>query len=74
MWQTSKRRSGNFPRPAFNARQFGFRTIVSVPLLRESQAIGALQLRRTEVAAFADQTETGEECVRLARERRQHSS
>jgi two-component system, NtrC family, sensor kinase len=44
-----------FPEASVRARQFGFRTILSVPLLRESQAIGTLQLRRTAVAAFADQ-------------------
>jgi GAF domain-containing protein len=43
-----------FPEASGNARQFSFRTIVSVPLLREGQAIGILQLRRTEVAAFSD--------------------
>jgi GAF domain-containing protein len=43
-----------FPEASSNARQFSFRTIVSVPLLHEDQAIGILQLRRTEVAAFSD--------------------
>jgi two-component system, NtrC family, sensor kinase len=43
-----------FPEASANARQLSFRTIVSVPLLREGQAIGILQLRRTEVAAFSD--------------------
>jgi GAF domain-containing protein len=43
-----------FPEASAKARQFSFRTIVSVPLLREGQAIGILQLRRTEVAAFSD--------------------
>jgi GAF domain-containing protein len=37
-----------------NARRFGFRTILSVPLLREGIAIGGIQLRRTEVEPFSD--------------------
>jgi two-component system, NtrC family, sensor kinase len=36
------------------ARKFGHRTLVSVPLLREGVAVGAIQLRRTEVAPFTD--------------------
>ena len=43
-----------FPEASANARQFGFRTILSVPLLHEDRAIGTLQLRRTELAAFSD--------------------
>jgi GAF domain-containing protein len=37
-----------------NARRFGFRTILSVPLLREGIAIGGIQLRRTEVEPFGE--------------------
>jgi two-component system, NtrC family, sensor kinase len=37
-----------------NARRFGFRTILSVPLLREGIAIGGIQLRRTEVEPFSE--------------------
>jgi GAF domain-containing protein len=43
-----------FPDASTHARQLGFRTILCVPLMREGQAIGTLQLRRTEVAAFSD--------------------
>ncbi len=43
-----------FPDAAENARRFGFRTILSVPLLREGRAIGGIQLRRTEVQAFSE--------------------
>src|SRR5215467_89441 len=44
-----------FPEASAAARHLGFRTILAVPLLREGQAIGILQLRRTEGAAFTDQ-------------------
>ena len=44
-----------FPDAVENARRFGFRTILSVPLLREGIAIGGIQLRRTEVQLFTDQ-------------------
>ena len=44
-----------FPDAVENARRFGFRTILSVPLLREGVAIGGIQLRRTEVQLFTDQ-------------------
>ncbi len=37
-----------------NARRMGFRTILSVPLMREGVAIGAIQLRRAENQPFAD--------------------
>src|SRR5256712_11232121 len=43
-----------FPDAVENARRFGFRTILSVPLLREGIAIGGIQLRRTEVQLFSD--------------------
>jgi signal transduction histidine kinase len=43
-----------FPEAVENARRFGFRTILSVPLLREGIAIGGIQLRRTEVQLFSD--------------------
>src|SRR4030095_4574486 len=43
-----------FPEASANARQLGFRTILCVPLMRRGQAIGTLQLGRTEVAAFSD--------------------
>lgn len=40
--------------PEGRARQQGDRTILSVPLLREGEAIGAITLRRTEVNPFSD--------------------
>jgi two-component system, NtrC family, sensor kinase len=43
-----------FPDAVENARRFGFRTILSVPLLREGIAIGGIQLRRTEVQLFGE--------------------
>jgi len=43
-----------YPDAADNARRFGFRTILSVPLLREGRAIGGIQLRRAEVQVFSE--------------------
>jgi signal transduction histidine kinase/CheY-like chemotaxis protein len=43
-----------FPEGSAFARQLGHRTILSVPLMRESVAIGAIQLRRAEVNPFSD--------------------
>jgi len=43
-----------FPDAVENARRFGFRTILSVPLLREDVAIGGIQLRRMEVQLFSE--------------------
>jgi len=43
-----------FPEAAPNARRLGFRTILSVPLVREGVAIGAIQLRRPESVPFTD--------------------
>jgi signal transduction histidine kinase len=45
---------GEFPLAVPFARQFGHRTLLSVPLMRESVPIGVIQLRRTEVAPFTD--------------------
>ena len=45
---------GEFPLAVPLARQFGHRTLLSVPLLREGVALGVIQLRRTEVAPFTD--------------------
>ncbi|HEY3138190.1 MAG TPA: GAF domain-containing protein, partial [Blastocatellia bacterium] len=47
-----------FPDAVANARRFGFRTILSVPLLREGIAIGGIALRRTEVQLFSEQQVT----------------
>jgi len=43
-----------FPEGSEFARQMGHRTILSVPLMRESVAIGVIQLRRAEVNPFSD--------------------
>jgi signal transduction histidine kinase len=43
-----------FPQGALYARQFGHRTTLAVPLLREGSAIGAILIRRTEVRPFTD--------------------
>jgi GAF domain-containing protein len=43
-----------FPDGLELAKSMGHRSIVSVPLLRESESIGALVLRRTEVNPFSD--------------------
>ncbi len=46
--------TAEFPEAAANARRLGFRTILSVPLVREGVTIGAIQLRRPESAPFTD--------------------
>src|SRR5574342_682926 len=43
-----------FPDGSGAAREYGHRTTLSVPLLREGVAIGAILLRRTEVDPFTD--------------------
>ncbi len=43
-----------FPEGNAFARELGHRTTLSVPLLREGTAIGAIQLRRAEVNLFTD--------------------
>ena len=43
-----------FPRGSEFARQLGYRTILSVPLMREGVAIGAIVLRRTEAQLFSE--------------------
>jgi len=43
-----------FPESTENARRLGFRTILSVPLMREGVALGAIILRRTEVQLFSE--------------------
>jgi GAF domain-containing protein len=46
--------TAEFPEAAANARRLGFRTILSVPLVREGVGIGAIQLRRPESVLFTD--------------------
>jgi hypothetical protein len=43
-----------YPDASFFARSFGFRTTLSVPLLRGTETIGAIAIRRTEVRPFTD--------------------
>jgi GAF domain-containing protein len=44
----------DFPEGRELARQDGHRSVLSVPLLQEGEAIGAITLRRTEVRPFSD--------------------
>jgi GAF domain-containing protein len=44
----------SFPEAQERARRFGHRTILSIPLVREGESIGAIILRRTEVDPFSD--------------------
>ena len=43
-----------FPEAQAMSRRHGIRTLLSVPLLRENESIGAIMLRRTEVNPFSD--------------------
>jgi two-component system NtrC family sensor kinase len=43
-----------FPEAAAFAREFGFRTILSAPLIREGAPLGVIQLRRAEANPFTD--------------------
>jgi signal transduction histidine kinase len=43
-----------FPEGAAMARRLGHRSILTVPLLRQDEAIGSLSIRRTEVRSFTD--------------------
>jgi GAF domain-containing protein len=43
-----------FPEAQQRARDYGHRSILTVPLLREGESIGAIVLRRTEVNPFSD--------------------
>ncbi|MBI1848344.1 MAG: GAF domain-containing protein [Candidatus Rokubacteria bacterium] len=48
------REAEDFPLGRELAREFGYRTVLSVPLLREGAAIGTITIRRVEVRAFTD--------------------
>jgi GAF domain-containing protein/CheY-like chemotaxis protein len=43
-----------YPESSENAQHMGFRTILCVPLMRNADAIGWIQLRRTEARLFAE--------------------
>ena len=43
-----------FPESSAIARSYGYRTTLTVPLLRGAEAIGAIGIRRTEVRPFTD--------------------
>src|SRR5262245_57830711 len=43
-----------FPIGSASARELGFRTALSVPLLREGVALGTINLRRAEAVPFTD--------------------
>ena len=43
-----------FPEGTRDGAQHGFRTMLSVPLLREGESIGVMSLRRNEVHPFSD--------------------
>ena len=47
-------RGGRIPRDSEIARRMGFRTILSVPLMREGVAIGSIIVRRTEEQLFTE--------------------
>src|SRR5262249_10822614 len=77
--------SDEFPEGQAIARRIGVRTLLSVPLLREKEAIGTLLLRRTEVRpftrkqielaeTFADQAVIAIENVRLFDEVQQRTN
>jgi two-component system, NtrC family, sensor kinase len=46
--------AAEFPEASENARRLGFRTLLSVPLMREGVAIGVIQLFCTEVRPFTE--------------------
>jgi len=44
----------DFPRARDFARRFGYRSVLSVPLIHEGRALGAILIRRMEVRPFED--------------------
>src|SRR5260370_39565309 len=44
----------DFPEGAASAKQYGHRTTLATPLLREGNAIGAILIRRMEVRPFTE--------------------
>ena len=46
--------AGEFPETSENARRWGFRAILCVPLMREGVAIGTIALRRREPQLFTE--------------------
>src|SRR3974390_2566990 len=46
--------ANEFPESSENARRWGFRTLLQIPLMREGIAIGTIALRRTEAQLFTD--------------------
>jgi GAF domain-containing protein/CheY-like chemotaxis protein len=53
--EDQQRAGGDFARGREFAVRFGHRTILSMPLVREGRALGAIVVRRTEVRPFAPQ-------------------
>jgi len=45
--------SAEFPEGSVFAREFGYRTSLVTPLMREGEAIGAIMIRRTELRPFS---------------------
>jgi GAF domain-containing protein/anti-sigma regulatory factor (Ser/Thr protein kinase) len=77
--------SEEFPRGREMARRNGYRTVLSVPLLRERKVLGAISMRRLEahpfnqkqidlLSTFADQAVIAIENVRLFEEVKQRNS
>ena len=50
--------AAEFPEGSETARQWGHRTILSVPLMREGVAIGSIMLRRSEAQLFSERQVT----------------
>jgi GAF domain-containing protein len=63
-----------FPEGAASARQFGHRTTLATPLLREGNPIGAVLIRRMDVQNFAAQAVIAIENARLLNELRRRTT